>query len=147
MSRVALLDVNVLLALFDADHVHHEIAHDWFSDHRTAGWSTCPLTENDLVRILSSPAYSPVAERPALTRDRLRKFCQSGHHFFWDDNLSLCDARIFPSALPVASQQVTDVYLLALARHHDGCLATFDRRIPLKAVSGATTDHLAVIER
>lgn len=26
----ALLDVNVLIALFDADHIHHERAHDWF---------------------------------------------------------------------------------------------------------------------
>ena len=34
MSRVALLDVNVLVALFDPDHVHHELAHDWFADHR-----------------------------------------------------------------------------------------------------------------
>ena len=27
-ARVALLDVNVLVALFDPDHVHHEIAQD-----------------------------------------------------------------------------------------------------------------------
>jgi len=36
MSGVALLDVNVLVALFDPDHVHHELAHDWFADHRSA---------------------------------------------------------------------------------------------------------------
>jgi predicted nucleic acid-binding protein len=33
VSRIALLDINVLVALFDADHVHHDFAHDWFIDH------------------------------------------------------------------------------------------------------------------
>ena len=50
-SRVSLLDVNVLVALFFPDHVHHELAHDWFADHREQGWATCPLTENGLVRV------------------------------------------------------------------------------------------------
>lgn len=145
MSRVALLDVNVLVALFDRDHIQHEVAHDWFGDHRSFGWATCPLTENGLIRILSNPAVSPAAERPAATRDRLRKFCQSGHHAFWADEVSLCDPKVFPPALPVASSQITDVYLLALASRHGGLLATFDRRIPIRAVSGATADHLAVV--
>jgi uncharacterized protein len=55
VSRIALLDVNVLVALFDPDHVHHDLAHDWFADQRAAGWATCPLTENGLIRVLSSP--------------------------------------------------------------------------------------------
>lgn len=56
MTRIALLDVNVLVALFDPDHVHHEAAQAWFSANRLHGWATCPLTENRLVRILSHPA-------------------------------------------------------------------------------------------
>ena len=43
------------------------------------------------------------------------------------------------------SRQVTDVYLLGLARKMGGCLATFDRTIPLGAVVGATRGHLAII--
>ena len=54
MSAVALLDVNVLVALFDPDHVHHDIAHDWFSDEGHAGWATCPLTENGFVRVVAN---------------------------------------------------------------------------------------------
>jgi predicted nucleic acid-binding protein len=42
MKRVALLDVNVLVALFQPDHVHHELAHDWFAENRQTGWATCP---------------------------------------------------------------------------------------------------------
>jgi len=37
VSAVALLDVNLLVALFDPDHVHHNLAHDWFKDNRAAG--------------------------------------------------------------------------------------------------------------
>ncbi len=32
VTRPALLDVNLLVALFDPDHVHHDIAHDWFTE-------------------------------------------------------------------------------------------------------------------
>ena len=57
MSQVALLDVNLLVALFDPDHIHHDLAHDWFEDHHRSGWATCPVTENGFVRVLANPAY------------------------------------------------------------------------------------------
>ena len=41
---IALLDVNVLVALFDPMHSNHEAAHEWFAENRAAGWATCPLT-------------------------------------------------------------------------------------------------------
>jgi predicted nucleic acid-binding protein len=54
---IALLDVNLLIALFDPAHVHHEAAHGWFARNGKDCWATCPLTENAFVRILSNPAY------------------------------------------------------------------------------------------
>ena len=142
--KVALLDINVLIALFDAEHVHHEIAHDWFSDARGHGWATCPLTENGFVRISSNPRAT-FAERPAAARDRLQQFCESGHHVFWADAVSLRDTRVFRTPLPVGSKQVTDIYLLGLACHYGGCFVTLDQGIPLSAVNGATRDHLLVL--
>ncbi len=144
MSPTALLDVNLLIALFDPDHIHHEPAHLWFAAHRSAGWATCPLTENGIVRILSNPAYSPTTERTARIVERLRAFRSSGHHVFWSDDVSLCDPSAF--RLSVGHRQLTDVYLLGLARAHDARLATLDRSIPLKAVRGATSEHLVVID-
>ncbi len=41
-ARPALLDVNVLVALFDPDHVQREVAHDWFAEARSDGWATRP---------------------------------------------------------------------------------------------------------
>ena len=54
----ALLDVNVLIALLDDQHLHHAIAKRWFVEHLELGWATCPLSQNGCARILSQPAYS-----------------------------------------------------------------------------------------
>ena len=53
----ALLDVNVLIALLDRDHVHHSRARSWLVTHAASGWASCPLTENGCVRIMAQPAY------------------------------------------------------------------------------------------
>jgi toxin-antitoxin system PIN domain toxin len=146
VSRVALLDVNLLVALFDPDHVHHEMAHDWFADNRDAGWATCPVTEQGFVRVLSNPAYGGVVARPAELVDRLRAFCGSGHHEFWADSVSLVDRDLFDPRFLRGHRQVTDVYLLGLAARRGGRLATFDRTIPVRAVPGAAPGTLVVIE-
>ena len=145
MSRVALLDVNVLVALFDPDHVHHDLAHDWFADNRTAGWATCPLTENGFVRVLANPAYGSAVARAATLNARLRKFCESGQHEFWPDQVSLLDDRLFDVSLIGGHRQLTDVYLLGLAKKKGGRLVTFDRAIPLRAVVGADSSALDIV--
>ncbi len=144
-SRLALLDVNVLVALFDPDHVHHDTAHDWFADNRGGGWATCPLTENGVVRVLSNLRYSPAAEPSSRIVERLRGVCESGHHVFWADDVSLRDVSRFVAGAPISHRQVTDAYLLGLAKRHGGRLATFDRTIPLEAVPGGVADDLIVI--
>lgn len=145
MNRVALLDVNVLVALFDSEHVHHDLAHDWFADRRALGWATCPITENGFFRVLTNPAYGHDALRPDVLLKALCKFRASDHHHFWPDSVSLADEGLFTLAQAPNHRQLTDVYLLALATKMKGCLATFDRTIPAKAVVGATAASLLVI--
>lgn len=145
MTRGALLDVSVLVALFDPDHVHHEVAHDWFADHRASGWATCPLTEGGFIRVVSNPRYGATLTQPAALLERLRKLCESEHHTFWPASISLRDERVFNPSFIRGHRQLTDVYLLGLAVTMDGCLATFDRTIPLGAVAGATRNHLQVV--
>lgn len=145
MNPVSLLDVNVLVALFDPDHVHHDLAHDWFADNRRFGWATCPVTENGFVRVLSNPAYGSPVPRAAELTERLRTFCASGGHTFWSDAVSLTDESLFDPSMLGGSRQVTDVYLLGLAARRGGWLTTFDRTIRLAAVRGATTQTLQVI--
>ena len=145
MSRVALLEVNVLVALFNPVHVHHELAHDWFADNRASGWASCPLTENGFLRVLGNPARGdqmmPIPELVA----RLRKFCASGHHEFWEDAVSLRDKHLFNAPMARGHRQLTDVYLLGLATRKRGRLVTFDRTIPLMAVIGASRATLEVV--
>lgn len=146
MNRVALLDVSLLIALFDSDHIHHEAAHDWFADHHTDGWASCALTQNGFVRILANPGYpATVRYRPAELLKHLHQFCGSTHHVFWAESVSLTDTKVFNAALIRGHRQVSDVYLLGLAKKMRGYLATCDAGIPVNAVIGATRNHLAVI--
>ena len=88
MSRRALLDINVLVALFDPDHVHHELAHDWFADHHAGGWASCPITQNGLVRVLSNPRYGSPAASLRTVRDAVKQFLSNQDHEFWPDDIS-----------------------------------------------------------
>jgi toxin-antitoxin system PIN domain toxin len=140
----ALLDVNVLLALLDADHVDHRRTHDWLDDQIAGGWASCPITENGFVRIISQPRYpSPVS--PAQAVALLRRASAEAYHEFWPCDASILDAAIVDATRLHGPRQVTDAYLLALATRRDGRFVTFDRSISLGSVVGATERHLAVL--
>ncbi len=145
MGTVALLDVNVLVALFFAEHVHHDIAHDWFAEHSHHGWATCPVTENGFVRVASQQPTASGLIRATDAIDHLARFCSGPHHQRWNDVVSLCDSDLFSPEFIGSHRHITDVYLLGLAVHMKGALLTFDRSIPMKAVRGATASHLQVI--
>ena|ERR1051325_10737366 len=129
MSRPLLLDVNVLIALFDSAHLNHAAVHNWFTQAKTRGWRTCPITENGLLRILSNPAYPngplPISD----LAQRLEEFKMSStDHAFWPDDFS-ASQWLFESGRTLPSAKLTDAYLLGLAARHSGTLATFDLRI------------------
>ncbi len=129
-----LLDVNLLLALTDPMHVHHDIAHQWFARIGRQSWSTCPMTENGFVRIASHPNYPnrPGDVRGVLTI--LSRFCALEGHQFWSEDVSVRELLV--PGVAVTYQHITDVYLLGLAMHKQGKLATLDQRIPASAVEG-----------
>lgn len=143
MTR-ALLDVNVLLALLDSDHVDHSRAHDWLDTAIEGGWASCAITENGFVRVISQPRYpSPVSPAEAIAL--LKGACDTAHHEFWSCDVSLLDAAIVDRSRLHGPRQVTDAYLLALAAAHGGRFITFDRSLSLAAVHGATVEHLTVL--
>lgn len=129
-----LLDVNVLLALADPQHVHHDAAHAWFARHASDGWATCPITENAFVRIASHPGYPNRPGDAQVVIELLRRICGRDGHRFWPDTISPRDIVVRGHAL--THGQLTDVYLLALAVANGGRLATLGRRIPAAAVEG-----------
>jgi predicted nucleic acid-binding protein len=58
-------------------------------------------------------------------------------HQFWPDDISLAAGLGNLAQQVVSHNQVTDAYLLALAAHHRGKLATMDRGIASWAGSAA----------
>ena len=52
-----LLDVNVLIALFDDDHFFNGKARARFARSKLK-IATCPLVENGVMRVLNAPRYS-----------------------------------------------------------------------------------------
>jgi toxin-antitoxin system PIN domain toxin len=123
-----LLDVNLLIALAWPSHVHHSTAQKWFSASRKAGFRTCPLTQIGFVRISSHPKFTPdaVSARDALAM--LERITALAEHKFWPADLGLRDAVAKMEPI-VGHRQITDAYLLALARSRRGVLATLDRGV------------------
>lgn len=134
-----LLDVNVLLALLDPDHVFADEAHHWFEENAATGWATCPITENGVVRILGNPHYPQGPGTPAAAAAMLSEARSLPGHRFWADEISLFSSPHVAMASIAGYRQVTDTYLLALAVHNGGRLATFDRRLSVQAVEGGAT--------
>lgn len=140
----ALLDVNILIALLDAGHVHHATANSWLDAHIEQGWASCPLTQNGCLRIMSADSYArrqPLAEIAL----RLREATSMPFHEFWPDEISVLDPGHFDHGRWLTSRQITDAYLLALAVKRGGTFVTFDRGIDPRLVHGADARHLTVI--
>ena len=140
----ALLDVNILIALLDADHIHHRDARTWLLSEVSSGWASCPITVNGCIRVMSQARYpNPVPAGEIIKR--MRRATATPQHEFWPDDMSILDPSLVDPSRVHGPKQVTDVYLLALAVKHLGRFVTFDGAVPLSAVRGADQRHLIVI--
>jgi toxin-antitoxin system PIN domain toxin len=138
-----LLDINILIALLDSAHVQHDRAHEWFATAGRKAWATCPLTENGVVRIVGHARYPNSPGTPAAVLELLAGLCALPGHDFWADDITLRDAERVARSRLLDSSQVTDSYLLALAKAHGGKLASFDQRLVTDAVvNGAQALHV-----
>lgn len=122
---VSLLDVNVLVALLVPEHEHHTPAQEWFAEEAARhGWATCAVTELGVIRVCAQLPGG--AWLPETTADRLLLLTAASREYaWWPDAVS-------PIVLPEVrsagtAKQVTDRYLLGLARRNGGRVATFDR--------------------
>jgi len=140
-----LLDVNVWIALLDEAHVHNALALAFMQRHRLK-IATCPLVENGVIRVLNLPGYSKVGpvgfEKVSA---KLQEICAEMDHQFWPDSVSLCTGGLINWSRVLGHNQITDVYLLALAKSMHGALVTLDHRVALSTVSGANADNLLLL--
>src|SRR5690242_1005480 len=124
-----LLDVNVLIALIWPAHAFHSRMQNWFARNSRRGWATCPVTQTGFVRIVSNPAFSSDAVSPEEAVSVLAANLQHRSHQFWADGIGIEEATQAFRHRVVGHQQITDAYLLGLAAHHKGKLATLDRSV------------------
>jgi len=129
MIRRNLLDLNVLIALTDPEHIHRRSAERWFLSTGKDDWGVCPLTEAGFVRITTNP----VMKLGTVTLERAIAILQSlrahpGYHYWpiTDAESWVAVTASFASRI-TGHHQITDAYLLGLAIKEDGMLVTFDR--------------------
>jgi toxin-antitoxin system PIN domain toxin len=135
----ALLDVNVLVALLDAGHIHHTAASSWLDRNLEQGWASCPLTQNGCLRILAAETY-PRPQPVAAVAARLREATATRFHDF-----SVLDTTRLDHDWLLRTRQVSDGYLLAMAVRREGVFVTLENGIDLNLVRGATSRHLLAI--
>jgi uncharacterized protein len=142
---INLPDVNVLIALVDSGHVHHQAARVWFRQCSSSGWATTAITENGLLRIMGNPRYpgGPGSVEPVLAL--LTVLRTHPGHAFWGEHVSLAEPGNLSGNSPLKPDDITDAALLALAVARGGILVTFDRRLnPAMVVGGE--GHLHVLQ-
>jgi uncharacterized protein len=144
MSDGFLLDVNVLIAAIWPTHESHSTVQQWLRRRAHDGWATCPLTQAAFVRIVSNPAFSPNALTPRDALALLEANLRHAAHHFWEDEISfLAAVEPFAERL-VGHQQVSDAYLLGLAIHKKGKLATLDKGV-LALLPGGSAHRNSVV--
>jgi uncharacterized protein len=122
-----LLDVNVLVAMAWPRHSAHSAVQRWLAREGRKGWASCPFTQSGFVRIISNPAFSRDALAPEQALSLLRANLEHPAHQFWPAGITVNEALAKVGKV-VGHQQITDAYLLGLAIHNRGRLATLDRR-------------------
>ena len=148
--RIAMPDVNVLVALMDNLHVHHEEAKKWFDVASKTGWATCPLSIAGALRVISRPQPEG-ALRVVEVRDLLSALIQANSttHRFWTDPVNLLDEDLFDISHLQGYWQVTDLHLLAIALLNNGTLVTLDAGLEatLKAVRTPPAELFNVLSK
>jgi toxin-antitoxin system PIN domain toxin len=117
-----LLDVNLLMALLWENHEYHAQARLWFKG--VSAFATCPVAQLGFARVSSHPLLG-YGLTPELAFGVLRQFIADPRHEFIPDDLSCAD-RVVRTELMTGANQITDRYLVALARQHGFSLATLD---------------------
>ncbi|KRA31442.1 MULTISPECIES: TA system VapC family ribonuclease toxin [unclassified Nocardioides] len=124
------LDVNVVVSLFQADHPHHEVASDWF---RAAVGRGETFTVPDVVwvgfvRLVTNPRAFPVAA----TFDQAWAFVQAvvekpSHRTYVSHPRALAEFAMLGKTARASGNLVTDSYIAGCAAAYGGTVVTFDR--------------------
>lgn len=138
-----LLDVNVLVALTDRNHVHHAVVTKWFDGNKNEKWGTCPLTEGGFLRVVTNPAIGALTIEEAT--EILIRLAKQTRYIFWPITQSWVEVASQFEGRVFGHQQVTDACLLGLAIKEGVVLVTLDKAV--RHLAGAEfQQNLLVLE-
>jgi hypothetical protein len=104
------------------------------------------LTQLGFIRLSSNPAFTSDAVPPSQALAMLESITTVGKHEFWPDEIDCSRQTFAAGARIVGHRQVTDAYLVSLARSRSGCVATLDKRMQQLLPRGeASRDWLRII--
>lgn len=129
MIRRTLLDLNVLIALADQRHNHHQKARNWFTASGKDDWGVCPFTEAGFLRVTTNATFRPGPHTFERALAILQSLKTLPGYRYWEIKQSWVTLTAPFAARISGHQQVTDAYLLSLAIKEDGVLVTFDKGI------------------
>jgi toxin-antitoxin system PIN domain toxin len=125
-----LLDVNVLIALTEQGHIHHQTVMKWFN---TPGldWGLCAFSEAGLLRVTSNSNVGKVSVSDA--SEILKALEKNPGYRYWPITVGWSTLAAPFRERIYGHQQITDAYLLGLAINENGVLVTLDKAIKFLA--------------
>jgi len=129
-----LLDTNVLIPLLWPRHTEQAKVRAWFAANALSAFATCSFTQAGFLRITTS--LEIMHQRYALSDSRQLLFAltQLRGHEFWPTTIDYFEAAAPVERRMYGPKQITDAYMLGIAKHHGGKLATLDKAV--KSLAG-----------
>jgi toxin-antitoxin system PIN domain toxin len=114
-----LLDVNVLIALSESDHIHHERVMRWFN---TPGldWGLCAFSEAGFLRVSANSTVGKLTVEDSI--HILASLTNHPGYRFWPISENWATLVAPFQQMIYGHQQITDAYLLGLAIRGNGIL-------------------------
>jgi len=124
-----LLDTNVLIPLLWPRHNDRRRVEKWFRTNAMSSFATCSFTQAGFLRITCSREFVGEVFKWKEARELLFALTSLEGHEFWPTTIDVFAATDPVSRRMHGPKQITDAYLLGLAKHHGGKLATLDKAI------------------
>jgi uncharacterized protein len=105
----ALLDVNVLIALFDPLHINHEDAHIWSLPTEDAAGQPARSPSMDAAGFSATPTIPVSKATPLRVVQGLRVLCGKPNHEFWPQDISMLDEERFHWERITGHRRITHV--------------------------------------
>ncbi len=112
---------------------------------RSGPWATCALTQLGFIRVSCTPAVVGTTQRPADAAAVLKRMVTDTQHVYVDALPQPVSNDVLDVFARIrGAKQVSDAYLLTLARQHKAVFLTFDTKLQELAGRGGQAEVLGI---